>query len=100
MGNAQYGTVYNSTELLAEAQKMYEVYHIHISETYSGKRQVVQDGWKQMMGDHCIVVHSSDEVSSVIATIVSKNGASEQTEEVAAKPEDEPKDKPKDEEML
>jgi hypothetical protein len=98
MGNAQYGTLYNSTELLAEAQKMYEVYHIHISETYSGGRKHVKDGWKQMMGDHCIIVQSSDEVSSVIATIVSKKSGS--TEGVEDTSDNESVDKPKEEEML
>jgi hypothetical protein len=96
MGKGQYGTLTNSSELLEEARKMYHVYHIHIAETHSGQRQDVQSHWKEVMGDNLIVVQSSDHVSGIISTIVSKNGDSEQTEEAANKTED----KPKDEEML
>jgi len=92
----QYGTLLNASHLLEEARKMYHVYHIHIAETYSGKRPDVQSHWKEIIGDNLIVVQSSDHVSGIIASIVSKNGDSEQTEEAATKPED----KPKEEEIL
>lgn len=79
----QYGTLLNSTHLLEEARKMYNVYHIHIAETYSGKRQDVVAEWKQVMGDNLIVVQSSDHVSGIISSIVSKNGDAEKHEDTA-----------------
>lgn len=77
----QYGTLLNSSHLLDEARKMYNVYHIHIAETYSGKRQDVIDEWKQVMGDNLIVVQSSDHVSGIIASIVSGPTKAEGTSE-------------------
>jgi len=94
MGKGQYGTLTNSSELLEEARKMYHVYHIHIAETHSGKRQDVQSHWKEIMGDNLIVVQSSDHVSGIIASIVSKNGV----EDTSDSRRDEAEDKP--EEML
>ena len=96
----QYGTLLNSSDLLEEARKLYHVYHIHTTETYSGKREVVPQRWKQLMGDNCIVVQSSDHISGIIAEIVSgSNGSDSQTDD-AESPESKPKDKPKEEEML
>ena len=89
----QYGTMYTSVELLAEASKMYEVYHIHTTETHSGARKEVQDGWKQMMGDHCIIVQNSDHISSAIAEIVSGAKKVEDTPDVESS-------EPKTEEIL
>jgi len=71
MGKGQYGLEIQSKDLLEEAKKLYEVYHIHIAETYSGARKNVQEGWRQLMGeDNLIIVQSSDHVSSAIASIV------------------------------
>ncbi len=88
----QYGTLLNSTHLLEEARKMYHVYHIHIAETHSGKRQDVQTHWKEIMGDNLIVVQSSDHVSGIIASIVSKNGV----EDTSDSRRDEAEDKPEE----
>ena len=72
MGKGQYGEEIQSKDLLDEARKLYEVHHIHISETPSGARKNVQEGWRQLMGeDNLTVVQSSDHVSSAIASIVS-----------------------------
>jgi len=93
MGKGQYGDL-TSVELLEEARKLYHVYHIHISETYSGGRKFVQDEWKQMMGDNCVIVQSSDHVSGIIASIVAgKDTSDSQTDDPST-------DKPKDEEIL
>ena len=96
----QYGTLLEASTLLEEARKMYDVYHIHTTETYSGKREVVPETWKQLMGDHLIIVQSSDHISGIIAEIVSgSNGSDSQTDD-AESPESKPEDKPKEEEML
>jgi len=71
MGDGQYDTDYLSSKLLEKAMEKYNVHHLHIRETYSGSREEVMDGWKQMMGDNCHVIQSSDHVSSAIAGIIS-----------------------------
>ena len=82
MGKGQYDDTILSADLLKEARELYHVYHIHISETHSGARQSVQDEWKQMMGENCIIVQSSDHVSGVIASIVAGKGTPDsQTDE-------------------
>ena len=92
----QYNTLLNSSELLEEARKLYHVYHIHTAETYSGKREVVPQRWKQLMGDNLIVVQSSDHISGIIAEIISGSNSSEKPKENVAASED----KPKTEEIL
>ena len=105
MGKGQYGDL-TSVELLEEARKLYHVYHIHIAETHSGGRKEVQDEWKQTMGDNCIIVQSSDHVSGIIASIVSKNGAEDTPDKVKDEvdtgggAESEPKPEKPTEEML
>ena len=84
----QYGKLYTSAELLKEAREKYEVYHIHIAETHSGGRKEVQDEWKQMMGDNCIVVQSSDHVSGIIAEIVAGSTNVEDTSDSEEEKED------------
>ena len=76
MGPGQYGEI-KSIDLLEEARKRYNVYHLHISETYSGARAQVQNDWKEMMGDNCVIIQSSSHVSSAISKIVSENGTSD-----------------------
>lgn len=71
MGAGQYSTV-SSVELLEKAQEKYNVYHIHISETYAGGRITTVDGWKQILGDNVIVVQSKNEVAEAIAKLVSQ----------------------------
>jgi hypothetical protein len=85
----QYGTLLTSSELLEEARKLYHVYHIHTTETYSGKREVVPQRWKQLMGDNCIVVQSSDHISGIIAEIVSGKKPGSGVEDTPDKVKDE-----------
>ena len=94
----QYGTLLEASTLLEEARKMYDVYHIHTTETYSGKREVVPETWKQLMGDHLIVVQSSDHISGIIAEIVSDDVDSEEPRDSGSTEGIE--DKPKEEEIL
>jgi len=81
MGKGQYDDTVKSSDLLEEARKMYHVYHIHISETHSGKRQDVVSHWKELLGDNLIVVQSSDHVSGIIASIVSGKDTSDSKED-------------------
>lgn len=74
---------YSAAELLEKAKEMYDVYHIIIRETYSGSRQSVVDGWKQLMGDHAVEVQSHAQVAEIIAEIVAKNAKNTDTSETS-----------------
>jgi len=86
---------YTAAELLEKARERYHVYHLHIKETCSGSRQHVMDGWKQLMNDNMIVVQSHEQVSDIIADIVSRKSGS--TEGATDAPKEE---KPETEETL
>lgn len=59
---------YTAAELLAEAQKTYNVYHLHLSHSYGGEDRVA-NGWRELLGDNLIVVTQS-EIPKTIARIV------------------------------
>ena len=63
-------TTSTAGELLAKASEMYEVYHIHVQNTYNGKTQSVVDGWREMLGDNLKVVQSHEQVADCISGIV------------------------------
>ena len=54
-GDGQYSKRVSSNELLEEAMKTYNVYHVNIKETSSGRRQRVIDGWHQLLSDNLII---------------------------------------------
>lgn len=64
---------YTALELLKEAQEMYNVYHIHISQTKSGKLESTIEGWYELLGDNLIEVEDRNDVSNVISDIIIKN---------------------------
>lgn len=57
-------------DLLKKVSESYEVYHIHVKETYAGRRQPTIDGWKQLLGDNLIVVDRGVDVAGAIIEIV------------------------------
>jgi len=69
MGDGQYETL-SDGDLLAKAREKYNVYHLHITETASGGRPHVQDGWKQLMGDNVVMIHRYQQVTDTITKIV------------------------------
>lgn len=69
MGDGQYED-FTAHQLLAKAREKYEVFHINISETASGARQFVIDGWKQIMGNNLIVAKHHDDVAKLIADVI------------------------------
>lgn len=69
MGVGQHRNI-SSSELLVEAQKKYNVYHIHVKETGSGSRQRVIDDWRQLMSDNLLVVERHTEIAVLIADTV------------------------------
>lgn len=61
---------WSASDLLAEASKMYNVFHIHIGETYAGRQQYVVDGWKKLMGDNLLIAQHHDQVPDLISDTI------------------------------
>lgn len=72
MGDGQYED-FTSAKLFEKAREKYHVYHLHMLEGYNGQRKEVQDEWKQIMGDHVIMVQRHEDVSSIMAKLVIDN---------------------------
>jgi len=64
---------YSSIELLDKAREMYNVYHLHLRQGSNGRREEVINGWRELMGDNLIIIERKEEVSNVVAEIVSSN---------------------------
>lgn len=61
---------YSDLELLAEAKKRYEVYHISV--LHSTRAQSAEIGWKEVLGENCISVEDYKTIPEVIKNIVCK----------------------------
>lgn len=57
--------------LIVEAQRMYDVYHLHIMEGSEGRHTLSH--WKEKLGDHCIEVNNHEDVAKIIADVVTRN---------------------------
>jgi len=60
-------------DLLAEAKRKYEVYHIHIHQTKQGQMEKNIDSWKDLIGDNLIVAEAKEDIPDIIAGIVCNN---------------------------
>lgn len=59
-----------AAQLLAEAQRMYHVFHLHIHETSTGKSTSVINSWKSILGERLIMVEDYNNVAEIIASTV------------------------------
>lgn len=59
---------YSKEELLAEAQKRYEVYHISV--LHSAQAEGANIGWKKLLGQNCIAIRDHKEIPNVIKKII------------------------------
>lgn len=66
--------------LLVEAQKLYHVYHMHLVEGANGRSQSVINGWKELLGDHLILIDDHTKIPKLIAQIV--NSISKETQSI------------------
>jgi hypothetical protein len=66
VGNVQKS--WKSVDLLKEAQKMYEVFHIHVMEGAQGARSL--NYWENLLGQRCIPVEDHTKISDVIINTV------------------------------
>ena len=72
--NGEYSNV-TAEELLKEASEKYNVYHFHLTETYSGSRKQVQTGWKERLHDNCIILDSYKEIAGEISRLVKESSS-------------------------
>lgn len=72
LGIAGYGQCENMTaeDLLAEAQKMYEVFHLHCNTTQYRNNVSVLDHWRKLLGERLIIVNDIDQIPEIIASTV------------------------------
>lgn len=72
--------ILTSEELLKDAQKKYNVYHIHIAQTKSGKIESTIDKWNDLLGDNLIVAEKREDVADIISNIINGKEAYEEIE--------------------
>ena len=71
LGEGQYSDV-SANELLENASKSYNVFHIHIHETFAGSRTTTINGWKELMGDHLLIADHKEDVPRIISETILK----------------------------
>lgn len=62
---------YTDKELLAEAQKTYNVFHLHVLHGPKSERAI--DYWKDLMGESCISLTDTSKISDIISDIIISN---------------------------
>jgi hypothetical protein len=55
-------------QLLAEAQRMYHVFHLHVTET--GSSAGIIDGWRKLLQERLIIVEDYNNIAEIIASTV------------------------------
>jgi len=62
---------FTDESLLESAKEMYDVYHIHIN--HNGGHTRAETYWKNLLGQHCLIINEPEEVSEIITKIVIDN---------------------------
>jgi len=57
-------------QLLAEAQRMYHVFHLHVTETGTGSSRGIIDGWRKLLQERLILVEDYNNIAEIIASTV------------------------------
>ncbi len=57
-------------QLLAEAQRMYHVFHLHVTETSTGSSRGIIDGWRKLLQERLILVEDYNNIAEIIASTV------------------------------
>jgi len=58
------------TQLLEEAQRLYNVYHIHVNETSYRDDPEVLGYWRKMLGERLIILNDYHAICATIATLI------------------------------
>jgi hypothetical protein len=61
---------YTDEQLLAEAQRLYNVYHIHVNEASYKNDPDVLGYWKKMLGERLIILDDYHAICATIATLI------------------------------
>lgn len=69
-GEGQYSNNMRAPQLLNDAMKTYECYHINTRFTMSGKREHVISGWRHLIGDHLLIADSLDDIPVLMSETV------------------------------
>lgn len=77
------GEKVTDTQLLEEAQRLYNVYHIHINETSYKDNPDVIGYWKDMLGERFIVLDDYNAVCETIATLIAVQHGVDMTDVVS-----------------
>lgn len=56
--------------LLQAAAEKYEVFHINICQTYSGRREEVINGWKELLSDNLLLAEKKEDVARIISDAI------------------------------
>lgn len=57
-------------QLLAEAQRTYHVFHLHVTETSTGSSRSIIDGWRKLLQERLILVEDYNNIAEIIASTV------------------------------
>lgn len=60
----------SAEQLLAEAQRMYHVFHLHVTETSVGGSGDIIDGWRKLLQERLILVEDYNNIAEIIASTV------------------------------
>lgn len=66
----KYETGVTADVLLADAQKLYDVYHLHVLQGQRGKDSL--EGWKTRLGQRCIPISDYKDVAKTLTKIVNQ----------------------------
>lgn len=66
---------FTASELLVAASKTFDVYHIHVCETYNGSSDVNKRDWREILGEQYFEAQNSKDLPDVIAKIVALSNA-------------------------
>lgn len=64
------GETVTDAQLLEEAQRLYNVYHIHVNEGSYRDSPKILDYWKKMLGERVIVLNDYHAICATIATLI------------------------------
>ena len=60
----------STTEILAEAQKYYQVYHLHLHHDAYSRTEIRKEGWKDLLGNNFITLEDYQQVPKTMAALV------------------------------
>lgn len=60
----------SAESILAEAQRMYHVFHLHIHQTPTGSSPVIIEKWQKLLGERVLIVEDYNNVAEIMASTV------------------------------